>query len=73
MAKKTLPDKPLGEQKTEIKKRIRALKVRRDEAISREASKEVGSLRRGIRSLKRRSRELARAAKAASAPAPASS
>jgi len=62
------------EEKSEIKKRIRTLKTKRDDALGRQASQEVTNLRRGIRSLKRRSRELARAAKAqaaaAAAPAP---
>lgn len=62
------------DEKSEIKKRIRTLKEKRNDAIGRQASQEVANLRRGIRSLKRRSRELARAAKAqapaAAAPAP---
>jgi hypothetical protein len=61
-----------AEEKAELKKRIRALKARRDDAISRKASKEVGSLRRGIRALKRKTRAAAQAAKAqAAAPAAA--
>jgi len=61
-------------QKTEAKKHIRALKVKRNDAIAREASQEVKQLRRGIRTLKRRSRALARAAKSAkAAAAPAAS
>jgi hypothetical protein len=59
------------EEKAELKKRIRALKARRDDAISRKAAKEVGSLRRGIRALKRKTRVIARAAKAQAAPAAA--
>lgn len=58
-------------EKTEIKKHIRALKAKRNDAITREASKEVKQIRRGIRSLKRRSRVLARAAKAAKTAATA--
>ena len=50
--------------KTDVKKHIRALKAKRDEAISRQAAEEVGQIRRGIRTLKRQSRMLARAAKA---------
>ncbi len=50
--------------KADVKKHIRTLKAKRDEAISRQAYKEVGQLRRGIRTLKRQSRVLARAAKA---------
>ncbi len=62
--------------KTDVKKHIRALKAKRDEAISRQAYQEVGQLRRSIRTLKRQSRVLARAAKAqdaAAATTPASS
>ena len=53
--------------KSAVKKQIRALKAKRDEAIARKAAPEVTRIRRGIRTLKRRSRELARAAKAAAA------
>lgn len=63
-------------EKSEVKKHIRALKAKRDEAIKRNAYKEAKQPRRGIRTLKRRSRVLARAAKAAkaaAAAAPASS
>jgi hypothetical protein len=62
-------------EKSEVKKHIRALKAKRDEAIERNAYKEAKHSRRGIRTLKRRSRVLARAAKAAkgAATAPASS
>ncbi|MGH8008733.1 MAG: hypothetical protein ACREQ3_17225 [Candidatus Binatia bacterium] len=59
------------DEKSEIKKRIRALKAKRNDALGRKASQEVTNVRRGIRSLKRRSRELARAAKAQAAAAPA--
>ena len=56
-------------EKTEAKKQIRELKGKRDEAITRGASKEVKQFRRGMRTLKRRARVLARAAKAAKAAA----
>lgn len=61
-------------EKSEVKKRIRALKAKRNEAIERKAYAEAKQVRRGIRTLKRRSRILARtvkAAKAAAAAAPA--
>ena len=57
--------------KTDVKKHIRALKAKRDEAISRQASEEVAQIRRGIRTLKRQSRMLARTAKAQAAAAAA--
>ncbi len=61
-------------EKTEIKKRIRALKAKRDEALGRQAYEEVARIRRGIRSLKRRTRELARmGAKEVPAAAPQAS
>jgi len=66
-----MAEKPLTEEKAELKKRIRALKARRDEAISRQASKETASLRRGIRALKKRTRVVAQAAKAQAAAAAA--
>lgn len=50
-------------EKTVIKQRIRALKAQRDEALARKAYKELKQIRRGIRTLKRRTRALARAAK----------
>lgn len=50
-------------EKTEVKKRIRALKAQRDEALARKAYQEVKQLRRGIRTLKRQTRALARTAK----------
>ncbi len=56
---------------TDVKKHIRALKAKRDEAISRQASEEVAQIRRGIRTLKRQSRMLARVAKAQAAVAAA--
>ena len=58
----------------EVKKHIGTLKAKRDEAFARDAYQEVKQVRRGIRTLKRRSRVLARAvkaAKAATAAAPA--
>jgi len=61
-------------ERIEMKVRINAFKAKRDEAMARKASKEVAHLRRGIRSLKRRSRALARAGKGtATAAAPAAS
>lgn len=66
-----MAEKTPTEEKAELKKRIRALKARRNDAISRKASKEVGSLRRGIRALKRKTRVVAQAAKAQAAPAAA--
>jgi len=57
--------------KSGVKKQIRALKAKRDEAIGRKAAHEVTRIRRGIRTLKRRSRDLARAAKAPATKAPA--
>jgi len=66
------------EEQAELKKRIRMLKAKRDEAIGQKDSKKVSSLRHGIHSLKRRTRVVARAvkteaaaAKAAAAAAPA--
>ena len=57
-------------EKAHLKKNIGALKTRRDEALGKQAYEEVAHLRRGIRTLKRRIRALARTAKAA-APAAA--
>ena len=51
-------------EKAHLKKHIRALKSRRDEALGRKAYEEVAHLRHGIRTLKRRVRALARATKA---------
>jgi hypothetical protein len=56
-------------EKIAAKKHIRGLKAKRNDAITREASTEVKQVRRGIRTLKRRSRALARAVKAAKAAA----
>jgi hypothetical protein len=53
--------------KTDVKKHIRALKTKRDEALARNADQEVKQIRRGIRTLKRQTRVLARAAKAQAA------
>jgi hypothetical protein len=64
-----LEQKSTSAEKTEIKKRIRALKAKRDEALGRKAYQEVAQIRRGIRTLKRRTRELARTAKAQAAAA----
>ena len=59
-----------AEQKTAVKKHIRALKAKRDDALGRQAYGEVQQLRHGIRTLKRKSRALAREIKAqAAAPA----
>lgn len=59
--------------KIDVKKHIRTLKAKRDDALTRDASQEVKQIRRGIRTLKRQARVLARAAKAqAAAPAKAS-
>ncbi len=51
-------------EKTEIKEHIAAMKVKRDDAIARQAHDELKQIRRGIRTLKRRIRALAKAAKA---------
>ncbi|MGE0821400.1 MAG: hypothetical protein AB7G75_15810 [Candidatus Binatia bacterium] len=58
-----------SEKKSAVKARIRILKAKRDEAIAQKDHKTVATLRRGIRSLKRRTRDLARAIKSAPAPA----
>ena len=52
------------EEQAELKKRIRMLKAKRDEAIGQKDSKKVSSLRHGIRTLKRRTRVVAKAVKA---------
>ncbi|MBM4254334.1 MAG: hypothetical protein FJ147_00375 [Deltaproteobacteria bacterium] len=59
------------EEQAELKRRIRMLKAKRDEAISQKDSKKVSSLRRGIRTLKRRTRVVAQAVKAEAATAKA--
>ena len=46
-------------EKSVIKKRIHALKAHREDAVSRKAYDELTRIRRGIRSLKRRTRQLA--------------
>lgn len=53
--------------KTDAKKHLHALKVKRDEAFARNAPQEAKQIRRGIRTLKRQTRVLARAAKAQAA------
>ena len=55
------------EEQAELKKRIRMLKAKRDEALGQKDSKKVSSLRHGIRSLKRRTRVVAKAVKTAAA------
>ncbi len=59
------------EEQVELKKRIRMLKAKRDEAIGQKDSKKVSSLRHGIRTLKRRTRVVAQAVKAEAAAAKA--
>ena len=59
------------EEQAELKKRIRALKAKRDEAIGAKDSKKTSSLRHGIRSIKRRTRVVAKAVKAEAAAATA--
>jgi hypothetical protein len=59
------------EEQTELKKRIRKLRVMRDEAIGQKDAKKVSSLRHGIRTLKRRTRVVAKAVKAEAAAAKA--
>lgn len=66
-----LTQRTASAEKTEIKKQIRALKAQRDEALARKAYKELKQIRRGIRTLKRRTRALARAAKMGTAATPA--
>jgi len=66
-----LEQKTASAEKAEIKKRLRALQAKRDEALQAKAYQEIAHIRRGIRSLKRRIRELVRAGKAqTSAAAP---
>lgn len=65
-----------AEQKTAVKQHIRTLKTKRDDALSRQAYDEAQQIRRGIRTLKRKSRALARTIKAqatTAAAAPAAS
>ncbi len=50
-------------EKTEIKQHIAAMKVKRDDAIARQAHDELKQIRRGIRTLKRQIRALAKTAK----------
>jgi hypothetical protein len=68
-----LEQKTASAEKTELKQRIRALKAKRDEALGRQAYQEVAQIRRGIRTLKRRTRALARTAKTQAAAAPQAS
>ncbi len=65
-----LTQRTASAEKTEVKKQIRALKAQRDEALARKAYKELKQIRRGIRTLKRRARALARAAKMGAAATP---
>lgn len=58
-----LEKKTSGTEKVEIKEHIAAMKVKRDDAIARQAYEELKQIRRGIRTLKRRIRALAKAAK----------
>ncbi len=60
-----------AEQKTAVKQHIRTLKAKRDDALSRQAYDEAQQIRRGIRTLKRKSRALARTIKAQAAAAAA--
>jgi hypothetical protein len=53
-----------------LKKRIRTLKAKRDEALARKDRKAVAQIRQGIRTLKRRTRHLARALKQEKTAAP---
>lgn len=50
-------------EKAEIKEHIAAMKIKRDDAIARKATDELKQIRRSIRTLKRRIRTLAKAAK----------
>ena len=59
-----LEKKTSSAEKAEIKEHIAAMKVKRDDAIARQAHDELKQIRRGIRTLKRRIRALAKAAKA---------
>ena len=63
--------RPAKEQQADLKKRIRMLKAKRDEAIAGKDSKKVSSLRHGIRTLKRHTRVVAQAVKAEAAAAKA--
>ena len=59
------------EEQAELKKHIRMLKAKRDEAITQKDSKKLSSLRRGIRTLKRRTRVVAKSVKVEAAAAKA--
>jgi hypothetical protein len=58
-----LETKTPSAERADIKQHIAALKLRRDEAIERKAYDELHHIRRGIRTLKRRLRAFAKAAK----------
>ena len=59
----TLEAKTPSAEKADIKQHIAAMKLRRDAAIERKAYDELHQIRRGIRTLKRRLRAFAKAAK----------
>ena len=59
------------EEQAELKKRIRMLKAKRDEAIGAKDTKKTSSLRHGIHTLKRRTRVVAKSVKAEAAAAAA--
>ena len=58
-----LETKTPSAEKADIKQHIAAMKRKRDAAIERKASEELHQIRRGIRTLKRRLRAFAKAAK----------
>lgn len=64
-----LKKRSAGAEKTHIKHHIAAMKLKRDDAISRKAHEELHQIRRAIRTLKRKLRALAKEAKVAPAPA----
>ena len=55
-------------EKTRIKQHIAAMKIKRDDAITRKAYEELHQIRRAIRTLKRKLRALVKEAKAAPVP-----
>lgn len=59
-----LETKTPSAERADIKQHIAAMKLRRDAAIERKAYDELHQIRRGIRTLKRRLRAFAKAAKA---------
>ncbi len=61
------------EQMAALKKRIRTLKANQKEAMTRKDLKAVSQIRRGIRTLKRHTRDLARAIKQGASVAASSS